>query len=335
MSALGWGIVGTGRFGRIHAEVVRQLPGVELRALCNRTPEKLAQAAADFGVAATYQDYRRMLDDPRVDVVGIVTHWRDHFEVARDALAAGKHVVLEKPMAATARQCRELAALAEESAGLLLVGHICRFDPRYVLARQAVTEGRIGRIVSMHARRNLPTAPGHVRLDKISPLMGDGIHDADLMMWLLGRAPDRVYARQVRVHGFQYPDLGWAMLEFGQQAVGVVETVWCLPPETPFAIDARLEIIGEQGAIYVDCAQAGLAIHGSGVNFPDTAYWPSVHGSRRGALWIELEHFARCVRQGQPSDIITPGEAARAVAVIEQCERSAALGQPVELAWNE
>jgi UDP-N-acetylglucosamine 3-dehydrogenase len=320
---LNWAVIGAGRFGAIHAEVLAQLPDVKLRAVCSRTPARGAALAERLGVSFT-TDAAELLADPSLDVVSIVTHWREHFELARAALQHGKHVLLEKPMAATADECQELVTCAATSSQYLLVGHVCRFDPRMVLARDAIRSGRLGKIVALHARRNLPVAPGSVRLDKISPLMGDGIHDADLMMWFLGRAPTRVSGHTLRVHNYQYPDAGWAVLEFGSDALGVVETVWCLPPSAPTAIDAELRVIGTAGQLTIDCAHTGLVIQDAeGRRQPDTSYWPLVHGHRAGALLAEIKYLADCIRQQTPPAVITPAEAARAVLVMETAERSA------------
>lgn len=181
----------------------------------------------------------------------------------------------------------------------------------------------------MHAKRNLPKAPGSLRLDKTSPLMGDGVHDADLMMWFLGRPPSRIYGHYVRVDEFVYPDIGWAMLHWEQQCVGVVETVWRLPENTPTVIDARMEVVGEEGMLTIDCSQTGLTIlDGNGVKMQDAHYWPICHGRQTGVLADELAYFAECVRRGRRPDVITPDEAARVVAVMETAERSAQSGLP-------
>lgn len=331
-----WGVIGLGRFGEVHARALAGMAGVELAALCTRNEERLSELAGELGVSRTYRDFNELLADDTVDVVSITTHWQQHLEIALAALAAGKHVLLEKPMAATSADCRTILDAADQAAGFLMVGHVCRFDARVTLARDAIVEGRLGRIVSMHARRNLPRVAGPVRLDKISPLMGDGIHDADLMMWFTGALPSRVYGRTVRVDDFRYPDVGWAMLEFDDEAVGVVETVWCLPESDPYAIDARMEVIGSQGALYIDCANAGLAIHDdSGVHLPDTAYWPRQHGRIGGALERELSYFADCARRRQPPEVITPAESARAVLVMEAAEESARSGQIVTVSKVE
>lgn len=327
-----WGVIGVGRFGRLHARAVQSIYGLELAAICNRNSERLDEARAAFSTPLATRDYRELLDDASIDAVSITTHWRDHYEVAVAALASGKHVLLEKPMAPTSNECRQLVELAQAARGKFMVGHICRFDPRVALAKQAIDEGRIGRIVSMHAKRNLPQAKGSLRLDKTSPLMGDGIHDADLMMWFLGRAPTRVYGRNIRFNEFRYPDVGWAMLDFDEEAIGVVETNWGLPVNTPTVIDATLQVIGTNGMLTIDCSHTGLTILDSnGLKMLDTDYWPEQYGSLVGVLQNEIAYFADCIRNDHIPEVITPEEAFRAVRVMEAAERSAVETQPVEL----
>ncbi|MDF1858985.1 MAG: Gfo/Idh/MocA family oxidoreductase [Verrucomicrobiales bacterium] len=328
MKSIKWAIIGVGRFGKIHATVLDQLPGSRLVALSNRNEERLEEAGKAFPGTRLETDFREILKDPEIDVVSITTHWKDHFETARASLEAEKHVFLEKPMAATSDECRELLAISERSEGHLMVGHVCRFDPRVTVAKEAIDAGRIGKIVSMHARRNLPKAPGNIRLDKISPLLGDGIHDADLMMWFRGEAPTEVYARNVKVDDFDYPDLGWAMLHFGEDAIGVIETVWCLPENVPTGIDAKMEIIGTGGKISIDCANTGVSIlDDAGEKKPDTVYWPTQQGLIIGSLQRELSYFAECIRTNTEPDVITPLEAARALSVMETAELSAKEGK--------
>lgn len=330
MKNIRWAVIGLGRFGKIHAAVIDAATGASLQAICNRNGRKLAEAQQDYPGAIAVTDYRRLLDSHDIDVVSITTHWREHFQIAKQALLAGKHIFVEKPMAATGEECRELTKLAEKSQCHLMAGHICRFDPRIAMAQEAIAAGRIGNIVSMHAKRNLPRAPGNIRLDKISPLMGDGIHDADLMLWFMRELPLRVYARNIRFSGHEYPDLGWAMLEFGTHAVGVIETIWCLPETVRTVIDARLDIVGTEGTITIDCSETGFELtDGSGPKMGDTVYWPRIHGHHVGALAHELNYFTDCIRHDREPTIITPQEAANAVLVMECAERSAAIGEPV------
>jgi UDP-N-acetylglucosamine 3-dehydrogenase len=325
-------VIGLGWFGEVHAETISQMPGIELTAVCTRRADRLAEVAGRYGVNRCYTDYRQLLDDPQVDAVSVVTHVYDHCQIAVDALRAGKHVLLEKPMAPDVSQCEVILEAANQARGQFMVGHICRFDPRVTLAKEAIEEGRLGRIISMHARRNLSKWIGRQVLDKISALEGDGIHDADLMLWFTGAKPINVYAQEIHPGDNKYPDGGWAMFRLDNGAIGVVESIWHLPESTPYQIDARMEIIGTEGAIYIDCGNAGIEIHDSqGPKHPDALYWPKVFGSRFGILRAELRYFADCVLAGRAPERITPRESRDAVALMAAATRSATTGQIVIL----
>jgi len=327
-----WGVIGLGWFGEIHAETLATMPGIELAALCTRRPQRLAEVADRFGVGRRYTDYRQLLADPAVDVVSITTHIQDHRDIAIDALRAGKHVLLEKPMAPSAEDCDPILEAARQAKGLFMVGHICRFDPRVALAKQAIDEGRIGRIISMHARRNLSKAIGKVVCNSISALMGDGIHDTDLMLWFSRARAVSVYAQEVHPDQCKYPEGGWAMIRLDNDAVAVVESVWYLPESTPYQIDARMEVIGTEGAIYINCGEAGLTIQDAhGGRMPDTMYWPLVFGERFGILRAEFRYFADCVLEGRSPERITPEESREAVRVMAAAEQSSRTGKLIAL----
>jgi len=318
-----WGVIGLGWFGEIHADTLSCMPSIELAALCTRREHRLAELADRYNVPDRYTDYRELLANPAVEAISITTHIDDHRDIALDALRAGKHVLLEKPMAPTVADCDRIVEAAQQSSGLFMVGHICRFDPRVVLARQAIEQGRVGRIVSMHARRNLSKAIGREVLDKISALMGDGIHDADLMLWFTQAKPVSVYAQEVHPGTRRYPDAAWAMMRLDDGALGVIESVWHLPESTPYAIDARMEVIGTEGALYVNCGEAGLEIHASeGVSMPDTMYWPRVSGERFGVLRAELQYFADCICENRPPHRVTPEESRAVVRLIAAAQES-------------
>ena len=327
-----WAVIGLGWFGEVHADALAQMPGIELAALSTRRPERLAEIADRHHVERRYTDYRELLDDPSVDVVSITTHIDDHRDIAIDALRAGKHVFLEKPMASNVEDCDAIIEAVEKGRGLFMVGHICRFDPRVTLAKQAIEEGRVGKIISMHARRNLSKVIGRMVLDKISALMGDGIHDADLMLWFSQAKPVSVYAQEVHPGKCKYPDAGWAMVRLDNGAVAVVESVWHLPESTPYQIDARMEVIGTEGALYLNCGEAGLEIHAPDrIHLPDTLYWPRVFGEYFGILRSELRYFANCVKEGRTPDRITPQESRAAVELMVAAGRSAETGEVVRM----
>ena len=325
-------VIGLGWFGEKHCEALDAVPHIELTAVCTRTDSRLTEVAERFDVEHSYTDYHELLANPDIDAVSIVTMWDQHAEPAIAALAAGKHVFLEKPMASTVEDCRDIITAANASEAYLMVGHICRFNPRYAAAKQEISEGKLGRILSMYARRNIPASVTTDILEKIGPIIGDGVHDTDLMLWYSGERIVSAYAQSLSYRGKTYPDLGWTMFRFESGAIGVLENIWCLPDQTPFQIDERLEIIGTEGSIHVQETHPNFSIVDTGGwRSPDTTYWPTIGGQLRGALVDELAYFGSCVQEGRPPDVITPAESLAAVEACLAAEQSAATGEVVEL----
>lgn len=325
-------VIGLGWFGEKHCEALSAIPNVEIAALCTRTESRLQEVAATFGVEKTYTDYNQLLADPDIDSVGITTMWDQHAAPTLAALKAGKHVFLEKPMASTVADCEAIVGAAHAADGFLMVGHICRFNPRYAAAKAEIEAGKIGKIVSMYARRNLPRWVTEDILDKIGPIIGDGVHDTDLMLWYSGAKIVSAYAQTVNERGKKYPDLGWTMFKFDSGATGVLEDVWYLPNETAFQIDERMEIIGTEGSISIHDTHPNYSITTKdGFRSPDTTYWPTIHGKSAGALRDELAYFISCVQEGRAPSVISPAESMAAVVACLAAEESAASGEIVRL----
>jgi len=326
-----WGVLGLGYFGEVHAHTLFAMPGIQLAAVCTRREDRLRQVADLYNVPKRYTDFRQLLADPSIDAISLTTNVDDHRDITIQALRSGKHVLVEKPMAPSVADCDRMIEASQQSGRLLMVGHICRFDPRVALAKRAIEEGRLGEILSMNARRNLSRAIGVQAGEKVSALFGHGIHDADIMLWFNPSEPLSVYAQESHPSAAKYPDCGWAMVRFANGTVGVIEEVWYLPETTRFAIDARMEVIGNKGALYVNCGEAGLEIHDADrVSLPDTAYWPDLLDHRVGALQSELRYFADCVSQGRRPDYCPPEAARAAVALMAAATESSETGKVVD-----
>jgi UDP-N-acetylglucosamine 3-dehydrogenase len=318
------GVIGLGRFGEAHCQALSTVPGVELFALCTRTEFRLKEFGRRFSVDRLYKDYSELLADPELDAVSVVTMWDQHAAPVLAALNTGKHVFVEKPLASTAEDCDAIVSAAAQSSGTLMVGHICRFNPRYAAAKREITAGSIGEIVSLYARRNIPAAVSQTVLSKIGPIAGDGVHDTDLMLWFTGSPIETAYAQTLSVRGLANPDIGWTMYRFESGAIGVCENVWMLPEKTPYRIDERMEIIGTKGAISIQETGANLSVCDSdGWRAPDTTYWPLIGDYRGGALRDEFIYFANCIREKRKPELITPEEAAAAVKACLAAEESA------------
>jgi UDP-N-acetylglucosamine 3-dehydrogenase len=332
MEKIRCGVIGLGWFGEHHVDTLQALAQVEVRAVCTRTESRLKEVAGKYGVPKTYTNYNDLLADKEIDLVTVVTHVKDHVAPTVAALKAGKHVFLEKPMADNAEGCDQIIAAAHKTDKCFMVGHVCRFDTVYALAKEEIEAGNLGTIISMHAKRNLAKwiTPSH--LMKVSALFGDGVHDFDLMSWYSGAKPKSVYAQSMNTRPeLPNDDLGWAMFRLDNGAIAVIETVWCLPENVPFAIDARMEIIGTKGAIYIDNSGSNYTLlKKEGMSYPHTTYWPKVHGLRRGFLKEEFEYFVRCVAQGRKPTVITPEESKQVVVAIKAAEKSARENRVIE-----
>ena len=333
MTKVKWGIIGLGWFGEWHGAALAGLANVELYALCTRTESRLKDLGERFGVNHLYTDYNEMLADPRLEAVSITTMWDQHAAPALAAIKAGKHVFLEKPMASTVADCRAIVGAAKDADKYFMVGHIVRFQPRYAAAKREIEAGNIGDVISIYARRNVPVSVGTSVLPKIGPIIGDGIHDTDIMLWYTGARIESAYAQSLNVHGHKYPDVGWTMYRFDSGAIGVCENIWCMPDNRGFFPDERMEVMGTEGAIYIQENYPSLSVVvKDGSYMPDSTYWPEIRpGILGGALADELRYFADSILEDKPPTVITPEESFAATQACLAAEASAASGKVVSV----
>lgn len=332
MEAVRFGIVGLGWFGEKYVQVLSKLPHVKLVAVCSRRPQRAKEVAQRYGIKKYYTDWNGIAKDPEIDAVGVVTHVPDHKDPVIAAAEAGKHIIVEKPIAGSLEDADEMISATKRNGVHFMVGHILRFETRYAQAKQLIEEGRIGKILSIYARRNIPGAFARPHLRYGSPILLDAIHDTDIMLWYLKNGVKSVYATWIKVTDAPNPEITWALYNFSGGAKGVCETAWFLRTNTPFSIDAKMEIIGTEGAIYINCADSGLMINDeSGTKNLDTMHWPVMHGEIMGALKEELSYFAKCVMMDEEPKIVTPMEAREALKVVLAAEEAARKNQLLSL----
>jgi predicted dehydrogenase len=189
-------LVGAGNIARwAHLPSLRQLPDVELRAVCSANGVRAKSYAARFGAAYCCSRYDEILEDPNIDVVLIATRNRFHASQALAALQAGKHVFLEKPMALTEEECRALCHAEQQSGRQLTVGFNRRFAAVYV-EQQRLLSRRAGPVV-LNCRVNSPGISGSYWMADPSmggAILGEACHFVDLLYWLVGAEPVTVAA---------------------------------------------------------------------------------------------------------------------------------------------
>ena len=296
-------VIGVGSMGKNHARVYNELPEAELVAVVDTDLKTAEAVAANFGARA-YIDPREMLDKEKPDAVSIAVPTSLHTQVGMDVLEAGAHVLMEKPIAASVEESRRLIDKARLENRQLMVGHIVRFNPAMQVLKQKLQEGALGRIFQVFCRR---AGPFPARIRDVGVVVDLAPHDVDVMRFLTGSTPTRVYAETERRIHTDHEDLIWGLLRFSDGVVGSLEINWLTPTKI-----REVLVLGERGLFRVDDLTQDLYFYenaqakdvqwttlaalkgvseGSMTRYPLQRYEP---------LKAELQAFLQAVKEGTP-----------------------------------
>ena len=326
---LGVGVIGVGTFGSLHARVYRQLDACELVAVADVRQERLDEVCAALQVDG-YTDYQELLQREDVDAVSICTTDELHVEPALVAASAGKHMLVEKPLALTPADCDQIIQAADAAGVRLMVGHILRFDPRYYTAYRQIESGKIGQLVHMYTRRNNVIRSARRLSDHTSVLFFLGIHDLDFILWCAGAQAETVYAQTVSTVLKDAPDAVHAILSFPGGPIASLEASWVLPESHPRGLDARFDAVGTAGAIYVDGGGGSVVVAHERVEHPSLWYALDLYGKHVGILRDELAHFCDCATNDR-QPIVTGQDGKAAVQVACAIRESYQTGKIVQV----
>ncbi len=296
-------VIGVGSMGIHHARIYSELPGVKLVAVADTDPRRAEAVAARYN-AHPYTDYRQMLEQERPDAVSVAVPTTQHESVGLDALEAGAHVLIEKPIAATPEGALRLIERARELDRQLMVGHVVRFNPAIQALKQKMEAGELGRVFQIFCRR---IGPFPDRIRDVGVVVDLAPHDLDVMRFLLGSDPLRIYAETERRIHTEHEDLLWGILRFREGVVGVLELNWL----TPVKIRETL-VLGERGMFRADDLNQDLYFYenGQATDLPWLAL-QMLRGVSEGCmirypirryepLKAELEAFIGTLRDGKP-----------------------------------
>jgi myo-inositol 2-dehydrogenase/D-chiro-inositol 1-dehydrogenase len=316
MDSVRVGMVGSGFVAAIHYEALRRVAGVEVVAVSSPTPGNAARFACERRIAHAFTDVRALLDRKEIDLVVLGLPNDLHCETTVLAADAGKHVVVEKPMAMNLAECDRMIAACERAGVILAYAEELCFAPKYVRLKQLVDEGALGRIhlVKQSEKHDGPHTDWFYDTDRSGGgvTFDMGCHAIEFFRWLLGKpAITSAYAQlSTHVHAGKTKgdDEAILVLTFEGGAVGLAEESWTKPG----GMDDRAEVFGDAGQAYADI------LHGNALRtYSRDGYGYAVEkaGPTRGwsfpvfeEIWNygfpqEMEHFAACVRDGK-----TPSE---------------------------
>jgi predicted dehydrogenase len=342
MRQIGVGIIGTGWCGGIRAETCAAHPLVKSLHLAEVRPERLAEIAKATAARTVTTDHRELLDIAEIDAVYIsATPETTHYPIARESLAAGKHVFLEKPIALSLEEADDLIGLARERNLKFTIGYSQRFNPKFAYVKKSIRNGTIGRpvsaLVSRHITRGLGTKIS-ARV-KLSPAAMEATHDLDFMLWCLEPArPVRVYSQQnfgamQAASGSPIPDTQWITVTMDSGLAFVIGAGWSLPPGYPNFSTTWIEIVGTDGALLVDDSHRDVVLNtmGKGMVLPmSTMPGEAVEHTYAGPMAAETIHFLEAVVYDRPV-LVTPEHARMVMEVYMAADLSAERNEAVSL----
>lgn len=296
-------VIGVGSMGRNHARVYYELPDAELVAVSDANETVAAAVGAQFGVNA-YSDYRAMLSAEKPEAVSIAVPTALHEETAIVALEAGAHILVEKPIAATVQEGKAIIQKAAEVKRVLMVGHIVRFNPAIQALKQKLQDGELGKIFQVFCRR---AGPFPARIRDVGVVVDLAPHDVDIMRFLIGENPKRVFAETERRIHTDHEDLLFGLLRFPHSVTGALEINWLTPTKL-----REVLVLGERGMFRVDDLTQDLYFYENA--HANNGVWPALatlkgvsEGSmirfamqRYEPLKAELQAFLKAVRGEAP-----------------------------------
>ncbi len=336
---LRFGLIGCGRVAPRHAESFVQLPGATLAAVADVRASRADRFAREYH-ADPYTDYRRLLERPDLDVVSICTPSGLHAAMAMEAMQAGKHVIVEKPMALSLADADAMIRVSAETGRKLCVVLQNRYNPPMQDLRRVVDSGRLGRLLLGSATvRWYRTQEyyedewhGTWAMDG-GALMNQSIHHIDALQWLMG-APASVFAYTATLaHRMEAEDTGVAVIRFQNGSLGTIEGSTITYPEN---LEGSVAVFGERGSLKVGGTALnrktiwkveGELEHEKELLTRDQLDPASVYGTSHSAVIADM--IAAVLEDRPPR---TNGfEARRSVALVLAIYESARTGQPVDM----
>ncbi len=333
-------VIGTGWCGGIRAETLARSALVSKLHICEIRPDRLAEMRALTNPSTATLDYQEIIANPRIEVVYIsTTPESTHHPIARDCLRAGKHVLLEKPIALSLFEADELIALARRNNLKFTIGYSQRFNTKVAYAKKKIVDGTLGRPVSVMVSRHLSRSLGKKIASRVrlSPAAMESTHDLDFVFWLLEPAkPVRVYAQGA--YGYMQPvngsyDVMWTTVTMDNGVLVAIGGGWNLPPSYPNYCATWIEITGTEGSLFLDDTHRDnwLNTVSGGTQFPmSTMPGEQVDHVFAGQMGPETIHFLESVILDRP--VMVKPESARVVMeVYSAADLSAERNEPIDL----
>lgn len=312
MRKVGFGVIGTGFWGWNHARVLSELGSTRLVAVCDIDVNRAEAIGKKYdSIWCSHEEELLTMKD--VEAVCICTPTTTHAEIALKAIHNGKHVLIEKPMANTVTQAKNILAQGEGKNVLIMVGFIERFNP--ALQRlEIIKHGELGEVVLALARR---VGKWPERIGDVGVVKDSSIHDVDLMCFLFEEEPLSIYARAGSL-GHKFEDYAQIMLSFSGIKTGFVEANWLTPHKV-----RTLTVTGRDAIASMDFITQELIIE-------DIEKETKLRPEWKEPLKLELEHFAESIIKNQ-EPAVTGLDGLRALQIFDAALEASGIGEVIKI----
>jgi UDP-N-acetylglucosamine 3-dehydrogenase len=311
---LGVAVIGTGFWGKNHARVYKELESTNLIAICDVNSERAKNVANQFSAKA-YTDSEQMLKDKEVEAVSVCTWSTVLANEALKALEAGRHVLVEKPMAADSRQAEKLLKTAEDNGLHLTVGFLTRFIPGLQHIQEAVASKKIGKLVCATAKR---VTQWPERIGDVGVIKDTTIHDIDVMQYITGQDPIAVFAKTGNMRHRKFEDYAHIMLTYKDEKSAFIESNWLTPYKT-----RTLTVTGSDAIMKLDYMTQELSIEDAKATLQPR--YATVE-----PLKLELQHFVECITE-KKKPLLTGIDGIKALKIAEAIMASSAKNKVIKL----
>ena len=327
------GVIGVGAMGQNHARVYS-----EIADLCGIADSDVKQGGAVLNRLAVstsginyFPDYRSLLKE-NLDAVSVCVPTNLHAKVALDVIHAGIDLLVEKPLAPTVGAARKIAEAAERAGVTLAVGHVERHNPAIALLKRQLDADEYGNVITITARR-VSSFPFRVR--DIGVILDLGVHDIDVMRYLVGSYVDSVYALSGRRLHDRFEDHANVLIRFKNGIHGFIEVNWLTPTKV-----RHLALTCQRSFVEVDYTEQSVTVSSSTLGrldpfnlyqVPLEHHVRKVHVRKEEPLRLELEDFVRASKRGR-QPLVTGWDAIETLRVVEAAMVSHQLGHAITLA---
>jgi UDP-N-acetylglucosamine 3-dehydrogenase len=329
-STLRVGLAGLGTMGRNHLRVLSSRTDCRLAAIADPVAEALSAAAASTG-AQPFAEPMAMIEEAELDALVVAAPTTAHVPLALAAIERDVPVLVEKPLAATVEEGVRIVRAARGRGVPVQVGHVERFNPAVLELGRLLQAGWLSTIYSIASRR---AGPFPARIRDVGVTVDLATHDVDILSWIAGERPRRVYAELAqRIHA-DHEDLLFGLLHFPSGTTGMLDVNWLTPAKR-----RQLVVVGEEGMFELDYLTQRLTFTRANVDPPRLigGFAPTFEGdvaelpvANAEPLAAELEAFLGVVRSGG-RPVVDVEDGLWAVAIANALLEAAAAGQPVEL----